>query len=687
MGEGVARLDHRETTLDEGHLVAEWRCAQAALRERRFDVARGIIREIELPLFDSCEIEQHGSSPGESPEAAIVVLSHRDNELITEALKRIRAQIDPHFELILVENGNPLLRSRAEAHFEHFKVVVPPIPLGCSIGRNFGARVTSARHVIFLDDDGLIEPGALDAMMAAKAETNAAMIRGRIFPLTQSRENLPRNYDLGTMRRPSLLNAEGISLVRRDVFLEFGGFDPLLAGHEGVELSARMWRHLGPYAFLYEPGAVLLHDYAKDSSHASEKAERFSLMRDYAAYRTPEVFKLHRKVADSAASILPYYVNPQAKATAPVSVVTTARNARQFLGDYTTSLRRQTHSHFEVIFVDDGSEDGTADEIERLWQGDDRLNLIRSTPGGRAAALNLAFDSAQYPVSVIADVDDISAPQRLAWSAAIFEADARLEFVSFATFNEAELLRSPSRPTNPIATDLGSRLLLGMAGQFPAYAFRTSAVTARCDVQLGAGIDYDWLVSNLLQRGGMVGRLIPFPIVYYRQHDGQISSSRSLEQSSVRRNGSLRLFRALLGDLLPEDLNFIDALLGNKDLPPDEEFRFPEWTARVLASNARVKLFEPISLSYVLSTGRERHCVRHALGGDLVIQGKALRAQIVALRRAASAASRIGEHRLARHILRGLNPSQELRSLRLQMLAASKPSFIRSLFSFYRYDD
>jgi cellulose synthase/poly-beta-1,6-N-acetylglucosamine synthase-like glycosyltransferase len=43
----------------------------------------------------------------------------------------------------------------------------------------------------------------------------------------------------------------------------------------------------------------------------------------------------------------------------PVSVVTTARNAEEFIPDFCRSWKSQTHANFEMIFVDDGSEDNT----------------------------------------------------------------------------------------------------------------------------------------------------------------------------------------------------------------------------------------------------------------------------------------------------------------------------------------
>lgn len=59
-----------------------------------------------------------------------------------------------------------------------------------------------------------------------------------------------------------------------------------------------------------------------------------------------------------------------------VSVVVPVFNAREYLADCVESLRAQTIDDLEVIFVDDGSSDGSADFLENVVSSDSRFHVV-----------------------------------------------------------------------------------------------------------------------------------------------------------------------------------------------------------------------------------------------------------------------------------------------------------------------
>lgn len=83
------------------------------------------------------------------------------------------------------------------------------------------------------------------------------------------------------------------------------------------------------------------------------------------------------------------------------------------------SLLEQTLSDVEVLVVDDGSDDGTAEALEAL--GDDRVRVIRGGRLGRAGALNLACREARGEILANLDADDRAFPDRLAEQVAFFK--------------------------------------------------------------------------------------------------------------------------------------------------------------------------------------------------------------------------------------------------------------------------
>jgi peptidoglycan/xylan/chitin deacetylase (PgdA/CDA1 family)/GT2 family glycosyltransferase len=94
--------------------------------------------------------------------------------------------------------------------------------------------------------------------------------------------------------------------------------------------------------------------------------------------------------------------------TAPVSVVVPAYNERAGIEAAVRSIVASDYP-LEVIVVDDGSTDGTADVVERL--GLPGVTVIRQPNGGKPAALNTGIRAARYDVLVLVDGDTRFEPQ------------------------------------------------------------------------------------------------------------------------------------------------------------------------------------------------------------------------------------------------------------------------------------
>ncbi len=91
----------------------------------------------------------------------------------------------------------------------------------------------------------------------------------------------------------------------------------------------------------------------------------------------------------------------------PVSVVVPAFNERATIGATVRSLVASTHP-LEVIVVDDGSTDGTADAVAAL--GLAAVRVIRKPKGGKPSALNAGIAAASHDIVVMMDGDTIFEP-------------------------------------------------------------------------------------------------------------------------------------------------------------------------------------------------------------------------------------------------------------------------------------
>jgi glycosyltransferase involved in cell wall biosynthesis len=78
-----------------------------------------------------------------------------------------------------------------------------------------------------------------------------------------------------------------------------------------------------------------------------------------------------------------------------VTVVIPALNEEASIGDCLGSVRRQEYRDLQVLVVDNGSSDGTVDEVRRQMAADDRIELLISPRRNIPTALNCALARAR----------------------------------------------------------------------------------------------------------------------------------------------------------------------------------------------------------------------------------------------------------------------------------------------------
>jgi len=94
-----------------------------------------------------------------------------------------------------------------------------------------------------------------------------------------------------------------------------------------------------------------------------------------------------------------------------ISVVLPARNAAKTIRRAVDSILAGSYRALELIVVDDGSTDATAEQVKQI--SDPRLRLFRQPHAGVAEAMNRAVAEARGPLIARMDADDFSHPHRL----------------------------------------------------------------------------------------------------------------------------------------------------------------------------------------------------------------------------------------------------------------------------------
>lgn len=96
-----------------------------------------------------------------------------------------------------------------------------------------------------------------------------------------------------------------------------------------------------------------------------------------------------------------------------VSVIVPVYNGQNYLENCIRSIEGQTYRNLEVIIINDGSSDGTADVCDALLGDYDNVRVIATDDLGVSAARNAGLDKAEGELVAFVDADDRLHPDML----------------------------------------------------------------------------------------------------------------------------------------------------------------------------------------------------------------------------------------------------------------------------------
>jgi glycosyltransferase involved in cell wall biosynthesis len=205
-----------------------------------------------------------------------------------------------------------------------------------------------------------------------------------------------------------------------------------------------------------------------------------------------------------------------------ISVVIPSYNAGRWLAASLDSMFRQTLPAGEIVVVDDGSTDDTAAILATYG---DRVQVIRGTHAGLAAARNLGLAVARGDWIAFHDADDVALPDRLARLQTMLDEIRGAD----AVFADGEQLGGGARivPRRIAARTTGRRLTAAdLFAGFPAYY--QSALIARDALEAAGPFDAGYRIHpdhdhafRLFARGHV--RYLDTVVFRYRRHESNIT--------------------------------------------------------------------------------------------------------------------------------------------------------------------
>lgn len=169
-----------------------------------------------------------------SPLISVIITTKNEERNIANCIRSIKNQTYQNIELILVDN------------FSDDKTAEIAKTLGAiiyfkgnerSAQRNYGAKVATGEYILYLDADMILNPTLIaDCVAKCKQDLDDALyvperIVGEGFWIKV--RDFERSFYTGTV-------IDAVRFVRRNLFLQVGGFDETLVGPEDWDLDRKI---------------------------------------------------------------------------------------------------------------------------------------------------------------------------------------------------------------------------------------------------------------------------------------------------------------------------------------------------------------------------------------------------------------------------------------------------------------
>jgi GT2 family glycosyltransferase len=192
-----------------------------------------------------------------------VVPAYRPGRDLASCLDAIRSSDHGGCPVLVAFDGPPLEAERRVCERYGADVYIAPGVRGPGPTRNSGVGATTEELLFFLDADVQIMPSGPSRALATLREQDAAAVVGTYTPLTTARgrltrlKNLQHSWAHRSNSGPVASLWAGCALVRRDAFVDVGGFDETLRYCEDIELGARLTRR--GFRVIFDPGVEAMH--------------------------------------------------------------------------------------------------------------------------------------------------------------------------------------------------------------------------------------------------------------------------------------------------------------------------------------------------------------------------------------------------------------------------------------------
>ncbi len=214
------------------------------------------------------------------PNVSVVVLNYNGRQHLAPCLESLKAIDYPRdsLELVLVDNASTDGSCEfVRRQFPDVRVIESDVNRGFAGGNNLAARAVRGEYVVFLNNDMAVEPGFVSGLVeAVRSRPGVASAAAKIlnwdgsafdfcggvlnFAGHAEQVGFGEPFDEKAYGDvvPTPFACGGAMIVKRDVFLDLGGFDEdYFIYFEDVDFGWRLW--LCGWDVVFAPRAVVRH--------------------------------------------------------------------------------------------------------------------------------------------------------------------------------------------------------------------------------------------------------------------------------------------------------------------------------------------------------------------------------------------------------------------------------------------
>jgi glycosyltransferase involved in cell wall biosynthesis len=182
----------------------------------------------------------------ERPRVSVVIPTYNRADVVGRAILSVLAQTEEDLELLVVDDGSTDTTRDVILGFDDERVeYLSGNHEGAAAARNAGARSATATWLTFLDSDDTAAPDWLASLLAETSVEGTALVSCGYTERIEGTEDILR-LRMPHMASPSvgpiveLISTGGSYMLRRDLFVQVGGFDPRQAAAQHQELALRL---------------------------------------------------------------------------------------------------------------------------------------------------------------------------------------------------------------------------------------------------------------------------------------------------------------------------------------------------------------------------------------------------------------------------------------------------------------